>query len=171
MKNMFKIKKWAFGLGIITLATGFTQCASSQKIDEKAPVVFKDAYFQKWAAGIQEGGYGYTVYLPVEGRESVKLDSLYFRDRGVALEKKTNENVYIGNINYGGEIKKEIIISSDVKEEAQNELPDLKKEKIPFELKGNECVISYTKGNKKGYFKVDDLKEKKSISYPMQIQQ
>ncbi len=167
MKRFSKIKRALVKLGVLSIIIGCTQCASSQKLDDKAPVIFKDAYFQKWVGGIESAGWGYTFYLPYENNTNIKLDTIYFRDKSAKLEKKTDEPVYSANIKYPGN-KVELIMDSDPKKEAKNEVPKLEKEKIPFELKENECVIRYTKNGKVGYFKIKDLKEKKLLAYPMQ---
>ena len=129
-------------IAVIILMLGFFQCANTYKLDKVAPTKFKDVYFQKWNAGIQEGGSGVNVFIKVED-ESVALDSVYFRGKGTKLIVYPNNSIlHIGKFT------------------PQNNST------IPFKLKDDECVLSYSKGKKIHYFKISKIKEREILNYP-----
>ena len=140
-------------------------CASSQKLQEEAPVTITEPYFQKWMAGVKEGGSGLDIYIPVAENNEVVLTDAYFKGKKIPLSFNSEENVYEGHYKYPKNTKKGMVMSSDPKEEYGNPVPVLEA-KIPFDLKGNECVIAYTKDNKQSYFKLDTLQEKETLAYP-----
>ncbi len=46
-----------------------------------------------------------------------------------------------------------------------NPRPSLTSE-IPFEIKADEAVIQYRKGNKTYYYKIEKITEKETVAYP-----
>jgi len=144
----------------------FSQCSSTKKLQEKAPMTLGDVYCQRWIAGVQGGGSGLNVFIPVNDA-SISLDSVFFRGKAAKLEIKQagQETIYIGR--FSGEVnqKRDINMNGDVKAEYGNK-PPIIYNKNPFELKHNECVVSYMKGKKKEYFKIENIKEKDLIPYP-----
>jgi len=74
--------------------------------------------------------------------------------------------VYVGRYTNPTTVRKDLVMSSDPKEEYNNKLPVIE-EKIPFELKAGECMIEYSKNGKKVHFKLDELPEKKLKAFPM----
>ena len=142
----------------------FSQCSSSKQLDQKAPVVFGEVYCQKWVAGVQGGGSGMNIMIPVDSF-TIPLDSVYFRNKGAKLEKDEQSKMYIGRFKNAQSNPKDIVMSSDPNAEYGNELPDISKG-IPFELKENECVVSYEVDNTIKYFKIENVVEKEMIPYP-----
>lgn len=158
----FKIISVFFVAGIMI------QCASSQKIDKEAPVTIKDPYFQKWVGGIEEAGSGFDIYLPVEKNTTVTLEHAYFKGKKIKLAK-SNNGIYIGRYK-DPNAKRDLIMSDDPQAEFKNKIP-VPEEEIPFELKGNACIVSYNTGGTIGFFKLDDIEEKKVKAMPMRIRQ
>ena len=143
----------------------FSQCSSTKKIQNKAPLILGQVYCQAWIAGIEGGGAGLNIFIPTENT-SIELDSVYFRGKVAKLEvKNQNGTIYIGRFISDFNKKKDLIMSNKPNAEFGNEMPNISK-KIPFELKDNECVISYKKGKTTKYFKVDNVVEKDLIPYP-----
>ena len=143
----------------------FSQCSSKKKLQENTPLAIGKVYFQKWIAGIEGGGAGLNIYIPTEDN-SIELDSVYFRKKAAKLEfKNQNGIIYIGRFISGFNKKKDIVMSNEPNAEFGNEMPKIPL-KIPFELKDNECVISYKEGKKTKYFKVSNIVEKDLIPYP-----
>ena len=143
------------------ITVGFTQCASTQKLEKKSPVQKAEVSFQKWMGGMP-GSAGVNVYVNKENLpENTQLDSLYFRGRIAQLA--TSDQGYVATFN--DIVKPDIIMSSDIKEEAGNQTPALEP-KIPFELKADECVVSYTEEGKVKYVKFSQIKELPLLSYP-----
>ncbi|WP_299434039.1 hypothetical protein [uncultured Aquimarina sp.] len=157
-------------IGLLSILVTFTQCATSQKIDKMAPVELNAPYFQNWVSGIEGGGAGFMLYIPVDPASDVQLENAYFKGKSVKLKRKPNEAVYVGRYTDPGTVRKDIVMSDDPKEEYNNKAPEIE-EKIPFELKEGECVIAYSKNGKEGYFKLDNLPEKELKAYPMQPRQ
>ena len=145
--------------------TSFSQCSSTQNLEDKAPLKIGEVYSQKWIAGVQGGGSGINLFIPTE-QSSITLDSVYFRNKAVKLEPNPKEGIlYIGRFKSEFNQKKGIIMSNEPNAEYGNPLLETKK-KTPFELKDTECVISYIHSGKTKYFKIENIAEKRMIPYP-----
>ncbi|SDR76336.1 hypothetical protein SAMN04515667_0585 [Formosa sp. Hel1_31_208] len=150
---------------ILVLMVSFSQCSTTQKLQNEAPTSFGDVYCQNWTAGVQGGGSGINLFIPI-GNTSIRLDSVYFRGKATKLEvKPVNPRLFIGRFKTEINQPKDIILSSDSKEEYNNKLPEQQVE-IPFELTNNECVVSYKDGNKTLYYKISNVREEQPIFYP-----
>ena len=68
------------------------------------------------------------------------------------------------NFKKGSTHQKDIVMHADGRKEVGNQPPMLQ-EKLPFEMAENECVISFMKGKKLKYLKVEDIKQKASKIY------
>ncbi len=149
--------------------TSFSQCSSSKKLQSKVPIEFGEGYFQKWVAGVKGGGSGINIFISInEGvSEEFILDSVYFRGKVAKLEvKPNNKTLYIGRFKTDlNTMKQDIVMSSDSKEEYGNQLPKIEA-KIPFDLKDNECVVSYKKGDETQYYKIENIIEKQAEYFP-----
>ena len=147
----------------------FSQCSTAQKLQKNAPTQFGDVYCQKWTAGVKGGGSGLNLFIQTDSKtyEHSVFDSVYFRGKYVKLEiKETNQGLmYIGRFKTEFNQPKDIVISSDSNEEYDNQLPQ-KTEVIPFELKDNECVVSYIKDDKTLYYKISNVQQREPLSYP-----
>ncbi len=146
----------------------FSSCSSAQKLQKKAPIKLGDVYCQSWVAGIKGGGSGLNLFIPTQTTDlnHTKLDSVYFRGKSVKLEAIENKTiVYVGRFENDFNQKKDIIMSSDPNEEYGNEIPKIMP-KIPFELKENECVVSFQDGGETKYFKIENVTEKATQNYP-----
>ena len=142
-----------------------TNCSSAQKLQNKTPGDFGEVYFQKWTAGVQGGGSGINLFISLKD-SSVKLDSVFFRGKVAKLETKPNNpELYIGRFDTKFNQPKDIILSSDMNEEANNKLPQ-KPSEYPFDLDENECVVSYNENNQTTYYKLSHVKEKQALNYP-----
>jgi hypothetical protein len=160
------LKHIPFLVAMLILMASFSQCSTAQKLQGEAPTQFGDVYCQKWVAGVSGGGSGFNLFIPVMN-ESIKLDSVYFRGKISKLEFKTGElPTYIGRFENDFNQPKDIIISSDRNEEYDNKLSK-KLVVIPFELKDDECVVSYIKGDKIVYYKISNIEQKRPVNYPM----
>jgi len=153
---------------MVIVMTSFSQCSSAQKLQKEAPVKLGTAYYQYWVAGIQGGGSGINLFIPTENPslKNIHLDSVYFRGKVSKLEfKPNNPSLFIGRFTSLGNQRKDIIMSNKPNAEYGNELPKLK-EKIPFDLKENECVVSYIEDDKIKYFQIENIVEKQPELYP-----
>jgi len=158
-------------ISLITLPLimfSFTQCSSQKKLQDKAPIQLQEVYCQSWVAGVKGGGAGINIFIPTDLKthDHKRLDSVYFRGKSAKLniiEDKTI--VYVGRFILEAYKDQDIIMSSDKKEEYGNKMLKVK-ESIPFDLKDDECVVSYKEGEKTRYFKIENIVEKASIPYP-----
>lgn len=146
----------------------FSGCSSAQRLQTKSPIEYNNVYFQKWVAGVKEGGSGLNLFIPIhdEAPKNIQLDSVYFRGKSALLEKiEGEETLYVGRFKTKFNEKQEAIIKSgsDKSDDSHNSKPE---EKSPFELKDSECVISYKEGNKINYFKIENVLEKQAQKYP-----
>lgn len=142
-----------------------TNCSSAQKLQKETPAEIGQAYFQKWTAGIEGGGSGINLFIPVSNN-TIILDSVHFRGRISKLETKpSSPNLFIARFKTNLNQPNDIILSSDPMEESKNKLPEIQKT-TPFNLKNDECVVSYTKNDQRLYFKIKGLKEKPQLNYP-----
>ncbi|XLS29329.1 hypothetical protein ACJD0Z_00575 [Flavobacteriaceae bacterium M23B6Z8] len=146
----------------------FSNCAGSQKLQQEVPFTMGTVYSQKWVAGVEGGGSGVNVGVPVDNLpEEIQLDSIFFRGKRAPLIQETTEkgNLYMARFKTELNQKKDIISHEDPRMEVGNEPPSIE-EKIPFELNENEAVISYTHKGKKKYYKISNVKPKPSVPYP-----
>ena len=140
-----------FLFSAVILTAIFSNCAGNKELEERPPAQFQQAYFTSTQDSIK-------LYIPVVTIQSnqVALDSVYFRGLKAALlldEKRPG--VYIAQFYKG---KRDLIMSSDPKEEYANKMPQ-KAEKVPFKLQDDEAVIGFTQKNKTKYFKITGIKE------------
>lgn len=143
---------------LITIMTLFNCYSSKLKLQDKAPIEHTRPYFQEWVAGIKDGGSGINIYFPnLVTKNNAIIDSVFFR--------KMKGKLRNGKASYFATLKKpkpiDLTMSSDPKSEYGNKLP-----KFPFELKNNECVISYIEEGETKYVKIGNLKEKEGEYYP-----
>ncbi len=148
--------------------TCFTQCSSAQKLEKETPFKIGNAYFQSWVAGVEGGGSGINIFITVEGKsqDKTELDSVYFRGKASKFETKPNNlDLFIGRFSTPFNQKRDLIMSNKPDAEYGNEAPQ-PNFKIPFDLKDDECVISYKEGNKTKYFRIENVAEKRLQQYP-----
>lgn len=161
--------KLAFNFSLVVLImVNFSNCSSAQKLQKEAPFSLGLVYSQSWVAGIKGGGSGINLFIPLNEDlpNNVKLDSVYFRGKATKLEiNPDNPLLYIGRFLTEVNQQKDIIMSSDLKEEYGNQLP-IKKVSIPFEIEDNECIISFIVDNKIKYFKFTGVIDKKMEQFP-----
>ena len=149
------------------ILVGFSQCSSSKNPSEIAleismPLTIEKPYFQSWIAGIQGGGSGINLYLPSQNT-TFKLDSAYFR--GMTSKVKIINTGFVSHFKTTLNQKEDIIMSEEDNAEYGNQIPE-NKNPFPFQLKENECVISYLEDNRTKYFKILNLYEMPIQLYP-----
>ena len=145
MKNL---KKAIYAIIFTCTLSSFFQCASPKiattNFEQQTPFTVKSVVFQEWFAGIKVGGTGINIFVPVYNvNDNVILNEVYFRNLKGQLVK--NGNKY----------------TSVLKNPSRN-YTFQKAEKpadYPFDLKDDECVISYTENGKLKYHKVIQINE------------
>ena len=162
---MKTLKTILFSLLMLIVVASFSQCSTIKKLEKQAPLNIGEVYCQKWISGVEGGGSGLNIFIPTRDT-SIELDSVYFRGKATKLETKPqNKSLYIGRFVSNVNQKKDLIMSNEPYAEYGNKMP-IKTQNIPFELKENECVISYKAGKTIKYFKIGNIIEKELIPYP-----
>lgn len=145
---------------LLTLSTFmFFQCASSKyQLEENTTLNPKQAYFLEWYAGIKVGGSGFNIYFPnLNGEKKVEIDSVFFRRmKGKLIE---------GRSRYTAVLKKNSKHYADISKQYQDGKKLDKAASFPFNLKENECVISYRENGQIKYIKISNIAEKQSLYY------
>ena len=166
--TMKKVKNSIALIALSLLTLSMSQCKSTNKaLEENTPFNIQEAYFQSWIAGVEGGGSGINVFIPVTNlEEGVSLEFIYFRNNKAKLEvKPQNTSLYIGYfLTEGNTRKADMIMSGNGLDEYGNEVPKVQKD-IPFELKANEAIIEYNHNGEVKYMKVN-LEERESVAYP-----
>ena len=153
---------------MLFLATSVTQYSSAQKLEQKAPLVFGEVYFQKRAQAVRDLKSMFTLYIPIKGNpNNIELDSVYFKRMAAKLiVSPQNQKIYYAHFITKQAFTEDIILSSDVKDEHQNKL-SIQKKKIPFKLLPNQCVVSYIQEGEIKFYKISNIKEKRLTEVPM----
>ena len=144
---------------MLIVMTSFSQCASSKKLQEKSPGMIGEVYFENWVAGVQGGGAGTNIVIPVSGPQ-IALDSVYFRgevaklEQGGILPKPAKGHYYIGRF-YSKFNQDDGTTLYPPKEDTSQNSEEAKP--IPFKLEENECVISYFENDVIKYYKISLL--------------
>lgn len=153
---------------MVLIMVNFSNCSSAQKLQKESPVNVGKAYYQYWVAGVKGGGAGMNLFVEIDNslNKPIQFDSIYFRGKVSKIEiKPNNKRLLIGRFSSKINQKKDIIMSNKPNAEYGNEMPKLK-EKIPFNLKDDECVVSYKEGDKTKYFKIENIVEEKPNYFP-----
>ena len=146
-----------FTLSIVT--------CKSISLETKPTFTITEASYKSWVGG-QPGVHGINVYLSYTSKSTVDFDSIYFRNRVVKLSKKQlpATQILMGYFNTSTVNSIEDLKSH--KEVPKKDNSKKQKLQIPFILKQDEAVISYTEGNGVKYYKVLTLKKQASDFYP-----
>lgn len=156
-------------MAMLFLLTSASQCTNAQKLEQEAPIEFGEVYYQKRVQAIKDLESSISLYIPLkEGSDkTIVLDSVYFKGKSAKLKVDTqNQSMYVARFITNSKQTPDIILSSDMKEESENKLPK-KEPEIPFQLKPNECVISYEVDGEVRYYKISNIKEKRLKEVPM----
>tara|TARA_B110000879_G_scaffold70942_1_gene99057 strand:- start:219 stop:683 length:465 start_codon:yes stop_codon:yes gene_type:complete len=151
-------QRYIFGLFLLLFSLG---CSNQFKLEKKAPLTFKESYYQEWVSGVKGGGSGVDVFLLLEEsniNKNVQMKGLYFKQKYCKLELQ-------GNNKYQGFIKTNENQTSNISDNFVA-VKESEVEKILFFLKGDNAVISYIENNKQKYFKIT-LDKKQSQHLPM----
>ena len=159
LKNAF------FFLSLCFIVFLVSQCSSAQKLQTNAPLQIGECYYQNWIAGIEGGGSGINIYIPIISNvNKIELDSIYFQGKTAKLEFK-NESLAVGRFITDLNKKKDIIMSNEPFAEYGNKVNQPSLKQWPT-LKNNQCVISYKEGSEIKYFMIDNIPKKPLLAYP-----
>lgn len=154
-----------YPLSLVFILSSQTQCSSSKaktqqgvvELQKKPSFVLGDIFFQKWVAGVQGGGSGYHLYVPVkENKKHVVFDSAFFR--GLKAKLDHSKMGYIASFKTDLNQKPDMSMSGNGLDEYGNI--------FSHKLEKNECVLSYIEKNQVKYYRVENLIEKQAEYYP-----
>ena len=147
------------------ISASFINCSTvkTNTFTDAAPFIITAPYYSSWISGIEGGGSGINVFLPVPDIRNVEIDSIHFRGEKAIVENKGSS--IIGRFKTTLNRSRDLIMSSNPKDEFQNKLI-YQLDLSPFVLANNECVISYRLQDKRHYYKISDLKKAPHIVYP-----
>ncbi len=129
------------------------QCSGSKrahkfKVEEQSPLNYTRPYFQEWMAPIKLETSGANIFLPnLTAKNKAVIDSVFFRQMMGKLDK--------GRALYSAVL---IRVHPDDKQKRANE--------FPFDLRPNECVVSYIENEETKYFLIDNIAERAGEYYP-----
>ncbi len=123
---------------------GLMRCASTQKLQNKPPFEIGQITYTLQNANNAVD----SIYVPMTSNpKQIILDSIYFKGKRAKLIK-LESNVYVGRFP-----KQDMVMSNKPLAEHENTLPEVPI-KLPFDLKDDECVISYSNNSKIYYLKL-----------------
>lgn len=130
----------------------------------EAPFEMGDATCQAWSGGRAETGSGLLLEIPIlsENLDEMKLQQAFFRGKIADVKIENTEKGWVAKANFtnGNAGKPDMVMYADSKQEVGNQPPAVK-EKFPFELEADQCVLSFLDGDTVKYYKVENIKEKK----------
>lgn len=129
---------------ILPILILFLMSCSSAQISDKTPFKVNSIHYKSTSKILE-------LILKNPLPEDITLTAVYFKDTKVEWTKNTDQMVFVADFSNNDRIKRPLILHADPKKEFGNQ-PPVKKEKTPFELADNECIISYMqKGETKFY--------------------
>ncbi|MFC4722923.1 hypothetical protein ACFO5O_11360 [Geojedonia litorea] len=156
-------------MSMFVFLSSFSQCTDERSLQDDAPVTFGDVYYQYRAQAVRDLETSFTLVIPLKNDlpSSITLDSVYFKGKSAKLQTTVNkDNFYFAKFITKPAYSEDIILSSDLAEEHQNK-PPKPPIRIPFELKSNECIISYIQDGKTRYYKIKGIVQKRQNGVPM----
>jgi hypothetical protein len=147
-------------LSVLALIFSFSQCGST-KFESNPPFKITKVEYYNWVGGVP-GVRGTNVQINFKNKTTIVFDSLYFKKRATKI--KTSTPLYIiANYNTSRKLASDIIVHLDIKKEVKNKVPTINK--IPFNLKENEAVLSYHENGEKKYIKIKNITKKDTSSF------
>ncbi len=145
-----------------------TGCKSQQDLVTNPPFTTGAVTCQSWVGGRAESGSGIKLFIPLDAIKpgQVEFQKAYFRGKSsnIKLQEENNTTIAVANFVTTQMAKPDIVMHADPKKEVGN-TPPTPKEKLPFEIGENECVLSYLDNGKLKYVKLEGIKEEKKKLY------
>lgn len=141
-------------LTLLSLGIILFSCKSSM-FEKTTPFKIKKATYQHWVGG-QPGVSGIKITFELSNiKENVTLQNVYFKNtkEKLYLRNSDKNTILTANINTGNRDEIDLVIHKDTNKEYGNKLPGAKLD-FPFELKEDECVISYLLNEKEHLYKL-----------------
>ncbi|CAM1349889.1 hypothetical protein [Tenacibaculum insulae] len=151
--------------GILILALGITQCAST-KLNTNPPFTIKKASYKHITGGLP-GNSTLNLMIEFTATKTVDFEQVYFKNRVITpvIEQKQGKNYIAARYKTStGRDRKDLSLNADPKKEFGNTTKS--NVKIPFELKENEALITYKVNGKTQYYKIENIKKEKRVFMP-----
>lgn len=151
------MKIFKLTLTLLLVVTLNFSCSSTKRahklpVEKETTLAFTKPYFQVWNAAIKYGSRGAKLYLPnLQSRTNAKIDKVYFRGMYGTLKK-------------GRSLFTAIVTKPVLNDGSPN--PNVEQIEFPFDLRPDECVVSYIEEGKTKYFLISGLAEREGIYYP-----
>ena len=153
-------------IGCVLIPLMMTQCGSTKTNLQEPPFQTAEAYYEQWIAGVQGGGSGIDVYVPItEMASTIQLKEAFFRGKVVPLNRST-QNLFIAHFQTELNNERDMTMHSDTIEEAVNTPSISSSSSFPFPLTDDELGISYLSNGVLAYTKLTKLTQKESIPRP-----
>lgn len=137
----------------------FSQCANTYKLEDTSSIYFGDVYYKEWLSEARWSGSGINLFIPIKtNSKHVVLDSVYFKKKQAKLEY-VNDTLVVGRFETEKNKQQDIIMSNEPYAEYGNHAPKMP-EKTIFQIKENECVVSYNEGKRVMYYKISGIVKK-----------
>ena len=146
-----------FYILIVVFTVSCKTTDATTAIDEP-PFNVLQATYNHWVGG-QPGMRGIQLKIIIEST-SVQLDSIFFRDQAIALNKEeSSDNLLFTGSYINPYIHKDMKMSSDPLEEYGNKAPPINIYGNRYGLKNDEAIVNYQYKGQVRYFKIEKLKK------------
>jgi hypothetical protein len=158
LKSLFAI------IACVLIPFTMTQCGTTKIALQETPFQTGEVYFEQWIAGVQGGGSGINVYVPItEISDAIQLQEAVFRGK-VAPLTRSIDGLYIARFKTDLNNERDITMHADAIEEVVN-TPEVSTS-FPFPLTKDELGIVYTMRGVLKYTKLTKIIQKESIPMP-----
>lgn len=147
----------------------FSNCGSTKEngksitFQQNPPFLIEGVTSQQTVAGVKDAGTSTRLTVPVsQVKDGVTFKNLYYGSQMV--EAQTHPTIRSQYLGFFTTSKKDFIMDSDPKAEAQN----TPRTPLPFNLKKGEAVFSYQYEGKLHYYKISAIEELPAIYAPSQ---
>lgn len=160
---MALLKKSGIYFTILTIFLTFTHCKTQSGM--KAPFSITEKSYFYWVGG-KKGSNGTSIKI-VGNFETTNVDfpKLYFQNKEYQIVPEITGNKFTLVGNHSAITNENIVMHRDPKQEFGNQ-PSSAEKKIPFELEKNEAILVYSINGKDFYYKVTDIKQLETVTYP-----
>lgn len=166
---MGKINRIILLLPLMLVCIIYSSCGSSKHsnnnfvFEKNPPFKIEAAYFQKWAAGIEEGGSGINIFIQFDQLPSnLIVQNIYFRNHTLEAKNSIDAPENFTATLLRGKKEGSYVMDSNPLSEAKNTPSN----QFPFELDDNQAVVSYWYQGERHYFKIKNLSERNNLAYP-----
>ena len=144
-------------IGILLFFIMYSCASLKSNAQELNLVNIKEAYYQKWVAGIEGGGSGTNFFVTFEKPldNDIELISVQFNSQEI-LFKKTSKTEYVAKIQ---SVQKDLIMD-------ENPVKEYGNQNTIINLKPNQAVLTFQKNGEIYTKKLENIKEKTIVAFP-----